>query len=68
VRNYRKSEPPAWHRHIVLFLTALFFATLLLFVVWGYILWLETDEADDCQERGGEWNYETRECEGARWE
>ena len=68
VRTHRKTEPPAWHRNIVLFLTALFFATLLLFVVWGYMLWLEMDEAEDCLDRGGRWNYETRECEGARWD
>ncbi len=43
-------------------------ATLLLFVVWGYFLWLETDDAEDCLDRGGLWNYESRECEGARWD
>lgn len=43
-------------------------ATLLMFVVWGYFLWLERDAAADCAERGGEWNFETDECEGARWD
>ena len=43
-------------------------ATLLLFVVWGYFLWLEMDEVDDCLDRGGRWDYEKKECEGARWD
>jgi len=67
-RTYRKTEPPAWHRRLVVFLMALLSATLLLFVVWGYFLWLEMDAVDDCLDRGGRWNYETKECEGARWE
>lgn len=46
---------------------ALISATLLLFVFWGYLLWLEQDAVEDCRARGGEWNYETDECEGARW-
>ena len=66
-KHPRISDPPAWQRRIVLLLMALISATLLLFVFWGYLLWLEQDAVEDCRERGGEWNYETDECEGARW-
>ena len=68
MKHHRLSGPPAWQRRIVLFLMSLISATLLMFVVWGYLLWLERDAAADCEERGGEWNYETDECEGARWD
>ncbi len=68
MKHRRLSDPPAWQRRVVLLLMSLISATLLLFVVWGYLLWLEQDAVDDCEERGGEWNYETNECEGARWD
>ncbi len=68
MKTYRKSEPPAWQKRIVVLLMGMLSATLLLFVVWGYFLWLEMDEVDDCLDRGGRWNYEDKECEGARWE
>ena len=67
-KTYRKTDPPAWHRRLVVFLMGLCAATLLLFVVWGYFLWLEMDAVDDCLDRHGTWNYKTKECEGARWE
>ncbi len=67
-RAHRIGEPPAWQRRLVQLLMGLISATLLLFVVWGYFLWLEMDAAEDCVERGGTWNYETDECENARWE
>ncbi len=68
IKHRRIGDPPAWQRRIVLLLMSLLSATLLLFVVWGYFLWLERDAAADCTERGGAWNYETDECEGARWD
>ena len=68
MKTYRKSEPPAWQKRIVVLLMGMLSATLLLFVVWGYFLWLEMDEVDDCLDRGGSWNYEDKECEGARWD
>lgn len=68
MRSYRRTGPPEWQRRLVLLLTGLFGATLLLFAVWAILLWIDWERAEDCEARGGRYNADTAECEGARWE
>ena len=68
MRSYRRTGPPEWQRRLVLLLTGLFGATLLLFAVWAMLLWIDWERAEDCAARGGTYDAETAECEGARWE
>ena len=68
MRTYRRTGPPEWQRRLVLLLTGLFGATLLLFAVWAMLLWIEQERVADCEARGGRYEAETGDCDGARWE
>ena len=68
LRGYRRTGPPEWQRRLVLLLTGLFGATLLLFAVWAMLLWIERERVVDCEARGGQYDPDTAECEGARWD
>lgn len=47
----------------MLLLGWLFGATLLLFVVWAIVLFIDRARVDDCLEQGGTYDYEIGECE-----
>ena len=40
-RKYEKTDAPPWQRKVVVVVAALFGATLLLFVAWAVVLFLE---------------------------
>ena len=65
MRNkYKKTEAPSWQRKLLLFLGALFGATLLLFVVWAFVLLDDWGlRVDDCLDKGGSYDYELGECD-----
>lgn len=41
IKHYRKQPKPAWQQRLLLLLGFLFGATLLLFLVWAVMLFLE---------------------------
>ena len=62
LRKYKKKEAPPWQRKLVLILGSLFGATLLMFVVWAVMLFIDWARADDCLDKGGSYDYERGEC------
>ena len=64
MRNRHKTkDEQSWERKIVLLLGWLFGATLLLFVVWAIVLFVDRARVDDCSDQGGTYDYETGECD-----
>ena len=63
LKKYKKKEAPSWQRKLVIVLGSLFGATLLLFVVWAVLLFLEWARVDDCLDKGGSYDYEQGECD-----
>ena len=63
LKKYKKKEAPSWQRKLVIVLGSLFGATLLLFVVWAVLLFLEWARVDDCLDKGGSYDYERGECD-----
>jgi len=61
--KYKKKEEPSWHRKLVLILGWFFGATILLFVVWAIVLFIDRARVDDCLEKGGTYDYERGECD-----
>jgi hypothetical protein len=61
--KYKKTEAPSWQQKLILVLWALFGATLLLFVVWAVILFIDWARVDDCLDKGGSYDYERAECD-----
>ena len=55
LKTYRKTDPPAWERKIVLLLMSLLGATLLLFTAWAIIMFLDPGGSAACVEEGGIW-------------
>jgi hypothetical protein len=58
-----KKKAPSWQRKLVLVLGSLFSATLLLFVVWAVVLFIDWARVDDCLDKGGSYDYESGECD-----
>lgn len=63
LRKYNKKEAPSWQRKLVLILGTLFGATLLLFVLWAVMLFIDGARVDDCLDKGGSYDYERGECD-----
>jgi len=42
LRKYKKQDAPRWQRRLVIILSGLFAATVLLFVAWAVILFLDS--------------------------
>ena len=62
-KKYEKTDAPAWQRRLVLILTALFCATLLLYAAWTVMLFIERARIQDCQDKGGHYDYEAGVCD-----
>lgn len=63
LKTYKKQDAPAWQRRVLLFIGALFAATILLFAAWAVLLFIDWARIDDCLDRGGSYDYETDECD-----
>ena len=63
LRKYQKKEASPWQRKLVLILGSLFGATLLLFVVWAIMLFIDWVRVDDCLDKGGSYDYERGQCD-----
>ena len=63
LNKYKKKEAPSWQRKLVLVVGSLFGATLLLFVVWAVVLFVDWARVDDCLDKGGSYDYELGECD-----
>ena len=63
LNKYKRTEAPSWQRKLVLVVGSLFGATLLLFVVWAVVLFVDWARVDDCLDKGGSYDYELGECD-----
>lgn len=63
LRKFRKNDAPSWQRKLILVLGSLFGATLLLFVVWAVVLFIDWAQVDACLDQGGSYDYERGECD-----
>lgn len=61
--RHKKTEAPSWQSKLVLFMGALFGATLLLFVAYAVTLLIDWARVDDCLDMGGSYDYERGECD-----
>ena len=62
-KKYEKTDAPAWQRRLVLILTALFCATILLYAAWTVMLFIDRARIQDCQDKGGHYDYEAGVCD-----
>ena len=64
MRNkYKKEDAPPWQRKLVLVLGALCGATILLFMAWAVMLFVDWARVDDCLDKDGSYDYERAECD-----
>ena len=61
-KRYEKQDPPAWQRKLLVLISAFFAATLLLFVAWAVVLFLDWMRVDACLDEGGRYDYDGKEC------
>ena len=66
LKNYKKQPAPGWQRKLLLITGGLFAATLLLFMAWAVVLFIDWARVDDCLDRGGSYDYENDRCEFQR--
>lgn len=62
-KTYRKQDAPAWQRKLVIVASGFFAATLLLFMAWAVVLFIDWARIDDCLDAGGSYDYERGECD-----
>lgn len=62
-KRYEKQAAPAWQRKLIVLVSAFFGATLLLFVAWAVVLFIDWLRVDECLDQGGRYDYESGECE-----
>jgi hypothetical protein len=62
-KRYQKQEAPAWQRKLTVIVGAFFGATLLLFVAWAVVLFIDWLRVDECLDRGGRWDEESGICD-----
>jgi len=63
LNRQKLKEAPSWQRRLVLIVGSLFSATILLFMVWAVVLFVDRARVDDCLDKGGSYDYEQRECD-----
>jgi len=61
--KHKIKEAPSWQRKLVLIVASLFGVTLLLFVAWAVLLFIDWARVDDCLDKGGSYDYERGECD-----
>jgi hypothetical protein len=61
--KYKKEDAPPWERKLVLVLGSLSGATILLFMVWAIMLFIDWARVDDCLDKGGSYDYEGGKCD-----
>lgn len=61
--KYNKQDAPSWQRKLVFVLGSLFSATLLLFIVWAFVLYNDRARIDDCVDKGGSFDHERGVCD-----
>lgn len=62
-KRYAKQDSPAWQRKLIVLVGAFAAATLLLFVVWAVVLFIDWLRVDECLDQGGRYDYENGLCE-----
>jgi hypothetical protein len=62
-RRYTKQDAPAWQRKLIVIVAAFFGATLLLFVAWAVVLFIDWLRVDECLDQGGRYDYESGVCD-----
>ena len=62
LNKHKKTDVPAWQRRLVVILASLFGATVLLFLAWAVMLFVERERVDDCLDQGGSFDHERSEC------
>jgi hypothetical protein len=61
--KYKKEDAPPWERKLVLVLGSLSGATILLFMVWAIMLFIDWARVDDCLDKGGSYDYKGGKCD-----
>jgi len=61
--KYKKKDAPPWERKLVVILGSLCGATILLFMVWAIMLFIDWARVDDCLDKGGSYDYERDKCD-----
>ena len=62
-KRYAKQDAPAWQRKLIVLVAAFFGATLLLFVAWSVVLFIDWLRVDECLDQGGRWDGESGVCD-----
>ena len=63
LNKYKKEDAPPWQRKLVLVLGSLCGATILLFMVWAVMLFIDWARVDDCLDKGGSYDHERGKCD-----